>query len=311
VKSLDNSASISPAIANLAFKLALRVAPQASRDWLEDMRLEAPFIETDAERIRWAVGALITAIRFRLASLSLSRPQTFTLASALMMTVFAVFVLVPQSGLNVSPVPGQEEVADFTDNQLEPSAPVQQPAETEVAAPPQLSLARERSQASEAAADAEARAVLPSTDLLESEATPETDEAAFSANQRKEALNVPSSAPDAEADALGLADASVHLEVLEPLTLSPVPAAVTEVQAGPATLKVRSTVWLELVEGSPGNRRPLLKGQVQAGESFELKLPFYIQTDNAAAIMLSVEGQRPEPLGPEGVALGRLFRLSR
>ena len=312
MNTLDNT-PIRPAAADLVFKLALGVVPQASRGWIKDMRLEASYIEPDGARVRWALGALMIAFRFRLAALAINRPQVFTFASVMMVAVVAVFVIVPQRGLKLSPasvLEPQAEALDLADRRPEPST--QMPAESSqsdsFAEEGEL---RERSQDSNTAVRAEARAVPAPLDVPETETMLESDETTPLLNQKTEIPVFPTASSEAEADALGFADASVHSDDLLPPNLNLIPPAITEVKEGPVILEVRSAVWLELYEGPVSSRRLVSKGPVEEGESFELTLPFYIQTEDAGAIEVTIEGQIPASLGPQGVALGRLFRLSR
>lgn len=311
-KPLENT-PIRPVAAHLVFKLALSVAPQGSRDWLEDMRLEAAFIESSAARLRWALGALWTAVRFRLATLSkVGRgPRVFALASAVMVAVVAVLIIVPVDNLKLSPTLSreqQEASPALADELLEPPASLQVPAETSATAPlSQAGEPKEQFQDSDAAADLETRALVPDAlgrQDIEAEEATSLDAAAE--------LALPS-APTAKAElnTLGVATERARSDDAQFTALSLSPSAVTEVLDGPVMLSIHSPVWLELAEGSEANRRLRVKGDVQSGESFELSLPFYIYTNNAGAISLSLAGQPPELLGPEGVALARLFKPRR
>lgn len=296
-----NTSPIRPAVANLIFRVALGIVPQASRDWLEDMRLEAHFVEGYGARLRWALGALLTALRFRLVVRSLTRPQMFAAASALTVAAISLVIVMPQTGLNLAPSPvlEQEETTALADEAT--GSPAQSPAEPLLAVPMEEEAERvERSRDSDITLSAEARAVAAPSKATEAEAAPLDQEEAL----------IPVASSDAEADALGFADMDGSSDNVS-LTSSPIiPAAVTELLKGPVVLETQSAVWLELYEGPAGNRQLLAKGLIEAGKSFELSLPFYIQTEDAAAIKVTIEKQT-RTLGPKGVALGRLFRLPR
>jgi hypothetical protein len=79
-------------LASLLLNLAYAVAPKQDKVWLNDMRLEAPFV---AGKLRFAFAALGLAFKFRFTTLKLNRPMGIAFASVAV-AALATILFVPR-----------------------------------------------------------------------------------------------------------------------------------------------------------------------------------------------------------------------
>lgn len=136
--------------------LALRLAPASDRAWLEDMRLELPFLPSRL-RWRWGLAALGLALRWRLEQLArpLRHPgpglQT-GLATLLTAALVLVLVVVPQGSPLPAPARQALRAAPPGDTLAEPAPSFDESAELAAPQSAPVAAAGARMQADEAEA---------------------------------------------------------------------------------------------------------------------------------------------------------------
>jgi hypothetical protein len=275
-------------------RLALRLAPEDRRSWIDDMAGELPHV-APSDRGSWLLGALALALRWRVASLqAVPRPQLAVAVLTAALLVGSPWLLrryALQS--RTDPV-----TTVFTDEARAATAERRDAAERSddgVAAPAEAVAAEAGIVADEVLQSADADAQVATEALPATEAQAEPDAVGVAAPPAApSALAAPA---EVEAEAQDAATLPTTLRDrqeadLDGTLLVAVPGATVQLTA------LRSTE-IEIRAGLEDDSVPLLDRRVEAGERFLLTLPSLVIANDGGALAAEAFGA----LGPDGVPL--------
>ncbi|MGL4610901.1 MAG: hypothetical protein ACRCYY_14695 [Trueperaceae bacterium] len=317
-----------PPFASFLLALAHVVAPHDDKIWLEDMRLEAPFVPN---KLSFAFAALRLALGFRWRVLK-SRPVTLAFASATFAALAAflfvprLFSTAPTTSATMTPVP--YETVSETDKQLEQATQPQQgvlaervteppedaalsavaeaPADIPVPAAPTPPAARAESEASATVEEAMPSAELPSADLLNEDL--HSEELQSQELQRMSETSAVGSSPSTTLETSTKIETRRKIETpsaapafttlaettdVPPAPLAPSPdnaVLSSPVRESHVTLEALETTLLTLYNDSNFSGDPGLHRFVETGEVLRFDIPFSLYTENASAIRATTDG---------------------